>query len=117
MSEMIEKKISTALAPEDVKVGDYVGILHVITEFPRAFLCGDQTWESPSELVRWQWMAPPGEPMKVVEVSLPFVLVRQADGKHRTLDMRRHRLARVSERFGRKAFKRFRRDHSDPLGL
>ena len=38
-------------------------------------------------------------PMKVVEVCLPFVLVERATGRHRTLDVRRHKLARVSDRY------------------
>lgn len=48
-------------------------------------------------------------PFRVVEVCVPFVLVAEPDGAHRTLDLRRHRLARVSDRFGQRAFARLRR--------
>jgi hypothetical protein len=59
------------------------------------------------EPIRVTLMPGQAQPMKVVEVCLPFVLVRKASGKHETLDVRRYRFARVSKEFGRKAFKRF----------
>ena len=49
-----------------------------------------------------------GLPVQVDEVCLPFVLVKTARGQCRMLDVRRHRLARVSWQFGQHAFKQFK---------
>ena len=96
-----------ALAAEDIRPGDYVSVLHVVTEhFP--WWCDDEAWRT-VEMRRLLWM--PWEepaPMKVVEVCLPFVIVRRVDGTHRMIDTRRYRLARVSTRFGKQAFIRLR---------
>jgi hypothetical protein len=113
-----DETISRPLAPEDVRRGMYVAVMHEITETTRCrcwmdFAPGDPP--SP-QVVRLQWMPEQDRPpMKVVEVCLPFVLVKsplacpQAEAglvpPVRTLDVRRFRLAQLSETFGRKAFK------------
>lgn len=104
MEKEDEKTISQALAPEDIRAGDYVSILHVLGEFLPLFI--EQPWQ-PVEPIRVMLFPCSVQPMKVVEVCLPFVLVRKVNGKHETLDVRQHRLARVSKDFGRKAFKRY----------
>lgn len=106
-----ERTISQVLAPEDVRPGDYVSILNVMGEYLPCFSLDEVAWRS-VEPVRVLWMAPSVEPMKVVEVCLPFVLVRLINGEHRTLDTRRYRFARVSREFGRKAFKRGKPERS-----
>ncbi len=99
--------IARPLAPEDIRRGVYVTLLHVMTEFLPFSLC-DEPWRRP-EIVRTLWLPHDGGvPMKVVEVCLPFVLVEKTDGTHTTLDVRRVRLAALSERFGRRAFKRIK---------
>ena len=50
------------------------------------------------------------EPARVIDVCLPFVLVKQTNGEHETLDVRRQTLARVSSRFGREVFERAKSD-------
>ncbi|HKQ47036.1 MAG TPA: hypothetical protein VJZ71_03075 [Phycisphaerae bacterium] len=107
MEKEDEKTISQVLAPEDIRAGDYVSILHVLGEFLPLFF--EQPWQ-PVEPIRVMLYPCSVQPMKVVEVCLPFVLVRKVNGKHETLDVRQHRLARVSKEFGRKAFKRFQVD-------
>lgn len=103
-----EHQLARPRAPEDVRRGDYVSVLHVVGEH----LCCEQLAQAQYrsvEPVRIAWL-PFGDPtpMKVLEVCLPFVLVREADGAPRTLDTRRYRLARVTEEFARKAFKRLK---------
>ena len=98
--------ISRALAPEDIRPGDYIAPLHVVVEHMRL------PWECSSastanELVRTLQLPGGTTPVLVQAVCLPFVLVQTAKGRHCTLDVRRYRLARVSETFGRHVFAQF----------
>ncbi|OWY70750.1 hypothetical protein B7486_14185 [cyanobacterium TDX16] len=91
--------------PEDVRVGDYVVVMHVVMEHLMDS-CAVESWKG-IEQVRMLWM--PWEvsaPMKVVQVCLPFVLVKKPDRKHVPLDTRRYRLARIPGEFGRTAFRK-----------
>jgi hypothetical protein len=101
-----ETYIARLLAPEDIRPGQFVAVLHVVDEYlPLGCLFGE-TW-TPIEPLRVLWLPEPrGLPMKVLDVCLPFVLVKRPKGDCRTLDVRRQRLARVSTRFGRAAFER-----------
>lgn len=104
-----ELDISKALAPEDVRAGDYVGVVGVVLELLR-WECAPAIPGTGPEMARVLCM--PSEevgPERVVAVCLPLVLVEDAHGRHRTLDARQVRLARLSERFGKKAFKRLAR--------
>jgi hypothetical protein len=96
---------SRKLAPEDVRKGDYIAVTDMILELP-ALTC-DGNWRDDGKLARFSFMAwTSGQPMKVVGVCLPFVLVRHADGRHDTVDLRRWTVARLSKRFGKAALKR-----------
>jgi hypothetical protein len=91
--------------PEDIRVGDYVVVMHVVMEHLMDS-CAVESWKG-IEQVRMLWM--PWEdsaPMKVGEVCLPFVLVKKPDRKHVLLDTRRYRLARIPGGFGRAAFRK-----------
>ncbi len=99
--------MSQPLAPEDIRPGDFVSLLHVVSECV-PFFCIEDVQFRQIEPVRITHMPRSIEPMEVVEVCLPFVLVRKVDGEHATLDVRRHKLARLSQRFGKKSFKRFK---------
>lgn len=105
-----QPSIARPLAPEDIRPGDHVCVLQVLQEYlPLWCLFESDTWKDPQPL-RFRWLPADGDtPLRVIEVCVPFLLVEQVDGSHRTLDLRRHRLARVSEQFGRRAFKRLRR--------
>ena len=105
-----ERTMSRLLPPEDIEVGQYVSVLHVVGEsMPWDFEL-DATWRQRSP-VRTLWLPDRGGvPLRVVEVCLPFVLVERPSGRHRTLDVRRYRLARVSDRYGREVFKRIQDD-------
>jgi len=103
-----EHSVSCALAPEDIAVGDYVSLLQVTSEYLPCFMIEDVAYHR-IEPVRVAWLPCDAAPMKVINVCLPFVLVRLAGGTHHTLDLRRCRLARVSPGFGKQAFKRLSR--------
>jgi len=109
-----EVNIARALAPEDVRPGDYVAVLQVVTE--RML----ESWEcecaaDATRLVRVAHL-PDGDtaPMHVLEVCLPFVLVKTAGGRNGLIDVRRLRLARVSARFGRRVFQQFAAERRTP---
>jgi hypothetical protein len=107
-----KSNIARAVAPEDIRPGAYVTILHVIDEFLPPILCPDDaSWRSVQPLrVRWLPCDDPA-PMKVKSVCLPFVFVRMPDGMHRSLDVRRHLLAEVSRDYGRSVFDATRDRH------
>ena|SRR5690349_9822176 len=101
----ISTSASTAVAPEDLSPGCYIAVLHVIAEHI-PFASGAEFFEKHSAPIKFRWLPGTGcPPMKVIGICLPFVLVRQPNGKVRTLDVRRHRLARLSDQYGRKAFR------------
>jgi hypothetical protein len=119
--EMIVKSqstISKPLAPEDIKPGMFIAIIMEIHERGPMFLFDDAKFgkgES-TKVARWPCMCRKcegGEPLQVVEVCLPFVLVKRpkpADSggeAFRTLDVRQHRLTKLSEAYGKIAHKLF----------
>jgi hypothetical protein len=100
MNDQIE--MARAVAPEDIRPGEYVTVLHVVCE------CMPPPWERPDGSSRpARILLLPGNnsaPMEVLDVCLPLVLVKTARGKRRLVDVRRYRLARVPEPFGRRVF-------------
>lgn len=101
------KTIQT-IGPEDLRPDDYVTVTHTTYEFVSPF--GDYSFRRTLEPVRVTCIPPTaGAPLRVVEACVPFVLVRDADGRHQTLDLRRHRLVRLDADYGRRAFKRLRK--------
>lgn len=102
-----------SLAPEDIRPDQYVAVTHVVAQFLWPFSCDGADWRLPEvRKVLWMPYTQRG-PLKIVEVCLPFVLARQVDGKHRVLDTRTCRLAKLSERFGRRVFRRLKDKDKD----
>jgi hypothetical protein len=108
MSMNRKSSIARAIAPEDIRAGMYIALLHEID-----FGCGF-CWEVEPALMaaRGPRLRIPCEadPYHVKAVSLPFILVQQADGDVTTLDARRYRFARLPSAFGRKAFESMRKE-------
>ena len=94
------------LAPEDLAPGLYVSVMRA--RVSRPWWIEDEAWKG--ESTRVVEPSYTGLPLRVVGVCLPFVLVEKPDGRHWTLDVRRHELARFSTRYGSEAFKRYARD-------
>lgn len=101
---MGEQSLTVAqfVAPEDIRIDQWVAVLSVTCEFL-------PTWaiDSPSDIdglraVRYTY-APEqaGEPLRVVDVCVPFVLVEDAQGKPQVLDLRMCTLVAVSNRFAK----------------
>lgn len=96
--------VAKLLAPEDVRAGDYVAVLRVTYEVPSFYWCGEPALEDRSDLVRLRMLPDqPAMPLKVVAVCLPFVLVSSPTGEARTLDLRRHQIARLDRSFAKSA--------------
>ena len=94
------------LAPEDVRVGDFVAVLHKTYELP-SFLWNAESFRVPlDEPVRLRLIPDGGgEPLKVRAVCLPFVFVKDPGGSHRTLDLRIAHLARLHQDFAKIVWK------------
>lgn len=101
--------IAHRVAPEDLRRGMYVAVLSITHELLPLFC--ESAWlferSEPCRMAFWPDAEETG-PVKIIAVCLPFVLVKEAQGRVRTMDVRRHRLAVVTEEFGRTCFKRVR---------
>jgi len=89
------------VAPEDIRVGEYIAVMSV-TELHVAQVFDVELGVRAVRVEDIPWFS--GEPILVEAVCLPFILGRDADGMRRTLDVRRMRLARVSEAYALAAF-------------
>jgi hypothetical protein len=110
-----EATLAKALAPEEIRPGEFVTPLHVIAELPSFFWCGDG-WTLPhDEPVRIRFTpTSDGLPLKVKSVCLPFVLVKQASGGRQTLDLRKCQLARLDRRYAKRAWKAYKKAQRRP---
>lgn len=102
--------LAKALAPEEIRCGDFVTPLFVVSEWPSWFWCDDDALHPRDELVRIR-STPCDEaaPLEVIGVCLPFVLVETPQREGRTLDIRRVRLARLDRKFARQTRRALRR--------
>lgn len=98
------RMLAELLAPEDIRPDHYVAVLYVVGEFVPWGALEESQWRAVEPIRVLLTPRYTAHPVQVVEVCLPYVLVRDAEGDCATLDVRRVRLARVSTRFGRRAF-------------
>ncbi len=95
-----------ALAAEDLRCGDYVGILHETVEVPSFHWSCDGHVLPPDEVVRIVYRPTEGgTPLKVKAICLPFVFVKNPNGQYQTLDVRRQQLVRLSLSYARLVWK------------
>jgi len=102
-----EVGVSRPVAPGALRPGDYITAVLVLSEESAAPWERDVGHPAVSRALR---LPDTVAPTCVLEVCLPFVLVQTAQGKARVLDVRRYRLARVSETFGQRVFARLAED-------
>ncbi|MEZ6063430.1 MAG: hypothetical protein R3C19_24040 [Planctomycetaceae bacterium] len=95
---------------EDVRVGSYVTVLRSACELP-SFFWGADVGAFPPELpIRYQHIpCNSGTPLKVKAVCVPFVLVRDPNGNHLTLDLRRSEVATLSDDYAKLTWQNLRR--------
>jgi len=95
------------VGPEDLQRGQYVIVTSYLEQWEPCslFSTPDPDRTEPSVT---RWRNPDPTPMLVVEVCLPYLLVREPSGEHRVLDLHRHRVARLADGFGRTASRRLK---------
>lgn len=105
-----ESTVAKPLAPEEIRKHDDVAVLHVTYEFPTFLWCTDAATVPMEQPVRISFVPlEVGTVYRVESVCLPFVLVSTADGRQLSLDVRRHRLARLDGQYAHCARKRKRK--------
>ena len=93
-------------SPEDIQIGDFIAVTHTRYELlPGPFDPAPVGRESVEPLR--VTMIPPnaGEPLKVVAISLPFVMAESHDDRRFAIDTRQHVLTRVSTEYAMSAKK------------
>lgn len=102
--------LARSLAPEEVRLGDYVTPLSTVVEVPTYWYPADGWNMRIDEPVRVRVLNTcDGVPLRVKAVCLPFVLAKQPTGRFVTLDLRRCQLARLDRAFGKRAWKALKR--------
>ena len=105
--------IAKPLAPEDIRAGDYVAPLHVIYEIPSFLWCGDSASLPPHVPVQISLLPQRGGiPLKVKAICLPYVFVESPRRKPQVLDVRRCRLARLDQSYGKMVWRALRKKRS-----
>lgn len=97
------------VAGEDLRPGDYVALFTQVCELPSYFWDDADFSLSPHELVRLTHIPrEAGVPLKIVDVSLPFVYVIKPNRTVKTLDLRRTQLVRLAPQCAKKVWKRMK---------
>jgi hypothetical protein len=102
--------LAKALAPEEIRRGDFVTLLTVTYEVPSYFWNADASTLPRDEPVRIRFVPESGGmPLKVQGVCLPFVLVKGPRDERCTLDVRKCRLARLDRTYAAKAWRAYKK--------
>lgn len=95
--------LAKTLAPEDLRCGDFVTILTKSAEFPSFFWDCTPHYNNDSEVISISFRPEEaGEPLKVTEICLPFVLVKTHKGKVSVIDIRASSLVKLSNAYAKK---------------
>ena len=99
------------MAPEDIRIGDYVGMLQSSVQYPTYLWHGDLDSDiADEEPVRVCFMPTDGGvPLKVKAISLPFLLVKPPGQNCETIDIRLCRLARLDPTYAKLAWQELRK--------
>ena len=98
--------LAKPLAPEEVREGDFVAVLHEIYELPSYLWCAESFQMPLEQPVRIQLIPDDGGlPLKVQSICLPFVFVKDSAGEPRNLDVRKCRLARLDRAYAKTVWK------------
>ena len=104
--------VAASVAPEDLKIGDFVAVLNEVIEYP-SFFWFDLDATNRDELVRIRYIpSGSGMPLKVKAICLPFVFVKPPIGQSETVDIRKVQLVRLNERYGKTVWKDLRKQQS-----
>jgi hypothetical protein len=103
--------LAKPIAAEDLRRGDYVALQSVQYEYPSFCWDCESHLMPPEEPVRIR-LRPhePSCPLRVVDLCVPFVFVKQPGGQFKTLDLRGCQLVRLDERYGKRVWKALKRE-------
>ena len=116
MAKTIDKlsKASRLIGPEDVRAGQYV----TLAEKTWQILCIPDDCSAVAAEPRIAHVSglpeEAGWPLRVLKVCLPYVFVENASGGHGMVDLRCHRLSRLSKSYGRAVFEATRKPVQPP---
>ena len=101
--------LATPVAPEDIRVGDYVAEMNVITQYVMRG-CDESDWQPGDRAPRLHLIAMRAVDafprlFRVLAIGLPFVYVEDAGGTTFLLTCRLTELARVPEEMGKRAMR------------
>ena len=86
-------------APEDIQVGDHIAVsqkrYQLLPDVVETSVTGREVEPLTVTLIPFN----AGEPMKVVGLSLPFVMCKLPNGDREAIDTRRHALVRVGKAY------------------
>lgn len=105
------------VGPEDLQRGQYIIVTSTVDQWDSVLLYTEQGAER-TEPRSTLWRNAYPTPLRVVELCLPYVLVKEPDGTHKLLDLHRDRVARLDGTFGRAATKRLKpkQDKKERMG-
>lgn len=108
-------KASRLIGPEDVRAGQYVTIAEMTWQVLCVpdDACGPLA-EEPRILHVTGWPEGAGWPLRIVKVCIPYVFAETVAGAHVTLDLRRHRLSRLSKSYGKAVFEAHKKPAAGP---
>jgi hypothetical protein len=109
--------LAARVAPDDLRPGDFVGILSETVELP-SFLWCDTLPCARSELVRISYLPIEGRvPLKIKALCLPFVFVQLPRGQFQTLDVRLTSLVRLHRSYAKTVWKALQAQPRPKAGL
>lgn len=105
---LVDDKTALArpVAAEDLHRRDFIAVLNETLEYPSFLWCWDSHMTTPHEPVTIQWQSfDNGLVLRVEDICLPFVFVKQPCGDHKTLDIRRCQLVRLDIDYAKRVWK------------
>jgi hypothetical protein len=103
-STTVHATVAATVAPEDLRCGDYVAILHEVVQLP-SFFWRDALALEPHEMVKMRCIPEGnGTPLKVEGLCLPFVFVKSPLRQWKTIDVRQVQLVRLRNKYAKKVW-------------
>lgn len=106
-TEKTSLPLAKRVAPDDLLPGQYVAVLHLVFEYP-SYLWMCEGYETPIDQpvrVTFRPCFSEHEPLRVLDVCLPFVFVADPRGGHRVLDVRSHQLVTLDKGYSKRVWR------------
>ena len=94
--QRLTSRLARLVPGEDIRPGDFVTVMYDTVTRPPGMHWDCDGWSLYDRPTRYRRIPRhAGRPLEVIGVCLPFVYTRTPDGKVKTLDIRKSRLARL----------------------